>query len=824
MNKYLKWTLRILGGFLLLLVVAFIVLKIYVGTHKHELITDATNKISEKIGGKIEIKDIGTSLFKNFPYLTISLDGLKITDSLYAQHSHALLAAESISVRINPLKMLMLKIAINKFQIEKGGFYIYTDTTGYTNGYLLKGQGEKKPPAPKKEFENILDNISVKDFRVTINDLQKKKLFDFTINEFLVKTNQVDSIVALKTKSNILINSFAFKTTKGSFVENHLFEGNWDLKFNTKTPALLFDSMVINISKQPFLFKGGLHFGEQQTFDLDITTQQIKLDFAKSLLTKKIAKGISIADVSTPLDVHTVIIGSLVGGGDPYIKAEFTTKGAAVKTPFMTVDSASFNGYYMNEVVKGQERNDLNSKVVVTDFNARFKGLPIHSDDILIINLTHPLLSTDLQSNFSLYGMDEFLATDAFTLSNGEGLMDLFYEGPIQNITPKNATIKGNITLKNGTIQLHGSNAVLSNCNAKIKINNADLILDTIQCNIAGNPITIAGEAKNVLALIGEVPDGVTMNLRINAPIININDLSKIVSRKFPVKKIKVKKSSGSLAKTAANIDKLLSNGKISVSVKAGTLKYKTFEANNLVARMKIDDQSWALEKAALKHGKGTFEVNATVKETSKKHFLLNTNVEMKNVDAERVMREFQNFGLKTPTYKNIKGTLNLSSNVSLNMTPSGDFDISTLSGKTTFSIKDGALVDFDPIQNISFFLFKNRNMSHVQFAEIKDDIDFNKGIIKINRMEINSNVLKLYIEGYHSQNETDFSIQVPMSNLKNKDKDYKPENTGAGKGGGMSIFIRAKTDDKGKIKISYDPFARFKKSPTEKTAKAAKK
>jgi hypothetical protein len=111
--------------------------------------------------------------------------------------------------------------------------------------------------------------------------------------------------------------------------------------------------------------------------------------------------------------------------------------------------------------------------------------------------------------------------------------------------------------------------------------------------------------------------------------------------------------------------------------------------------------------------------------------------------------------------------------------------------------------------------------MSNVQFAEIKDDIDFNKGNIKLNRMEINSNVLKLYVEGFHSPTETDFSIQVPMSNLKSRDKDYKPENTGTGSGGGMSVFLRAKTDAKtGKVKITYDPFARFKKSPTEKANK----
>ncbi|OZA61782.1 MAG: hypothetical protein B7X72_13535, partial [Sphingobacteriia bacterium 39-39-8] len=145
-----------------------LILKFYVGNNKAKLIADATAKISEKIGGKIEIKDVGVSMFKNFPYLTISLEELKITDSLFQKHQHPLVHAEGIYLRVNPLKLLLLKVSLNKLRIEKGGFYIYTDTSGYSNDYLLKGNGKKKPEKKESEFNNILDNIAIHDFNVTI--------------------------------------------------------------------------------------------------------------------------------------------------------------------------------------------------------------------------------------------------------------------------------------------------------------------------------------------------------------------------------------------------------------------------------------------------------------------------------------------------------------------------------------------------------------------------------------------------------------------------------------------------------------------------------
>ena len=73
-----------------------------------------------------------------------------------------------------------------------------------------------------------------------------------------------------------------------------------------------------------------------------------------------------------------------------------------------------------------------------------------------------------------------------------------------------------------------------------------------------------------------------------------------------------------------------------------------------------------------------------------------------------------------------------------------------------------------------------------------------------------------LFVEGIYGAKNTDISIQVPVRNLFNK-KDYKPENIGTGKSGGMSVFLRAKSDETGKVNIKYDPLKRFRKSPTGK-------
>ena len=818
MHKYLKYTLKSLGVLFCIIIIAFIGISIYVSTHKEKLIAEATEKISESIGGKITIADMGVNMIQNFPYISISINDLKVTDSLYEKHNHALVQVERIFVRINPWKLITLNISVNKVTLKNGSVYLYTDTSGYTNAYLLKGNKEAKPKKEKgNDLKNLLDKIEIENLTVTIDDLKNNKLFDFQINKIKAKTKIEDSAIAVHMNQDILIKSFSFNKKLGSFAQNHVFAGEYDLKFIPKAARLEIDSMPITISKQPFLFQAKFEFGTIQHFNLEIKTPDIKLAFAKTLLTKKIAGAITrLVDVSGPLKVHTTIAGSLVGSGDPYIKARFEAVNSTITTTFATFDSATFKGSFLNENVIGTVRNDDNSKVSVHEFVANFGDLKIKSDDILIINLNHPYLSADIHSDFDVNDPEKFLNTQSFTMSKGSGKLNLMFEGPVDNPTPQNTKKTGTIELVKGLITLNASGAVLSNCNAKIRVDNTDISIDTLQCTVGKSPISVTGRAKNVLALIGENPNGVELDLNINSPILNIDHLSSVVSRKYPVKKREKKKTNNNLSKNIDRIDALLSNGRININVKADKLKYHEFEANKLSANMRVDENHWELKQASLSHGSGTLLVKATVAETRNGIYTMSSQINMNKLDAQRIMREFSDFGMKQFSSKNIRGTLSLNSNVSIDLTQKGDFDLNTLAGKTNFSIKNGELVNFGPIENISNFLVKNRNMSDVKFAEIKDDLSFKKGEITINRMEINSSVLTLFVEGIYGPKYTDISIQVPVSNVFNK-KNYNPENMGTGKSGGMSVFLRAKSDETGKVNIKYDPLKRFRKSPIEK-------
>jgi hypothetical protein len=80
--------------------------------------------------------------------------------------------------------------------------------------------------------------------------------------------------------------------------------------------------------------------------------------------------------------------------------------------------------------------------------------------------------------------------------------------------------------------------------------------------------------------------------------------------------------------------------------------------------------------------------------------------------------------------------------------------------------------------------------------------------------MEIHSTVLNMFVEGtYDLKKGTDMSIQIPLSNLKEKNINLEEGNHGLKSKTGLSVRLRAKTGDDGKLKISWDPFKKALKN-----------
>lgn len=815
-NKYLRYTLKGLTILLSVFAILYIVVFAYVTINKKQIIKQVTEEIGKKLNGNVTIENVEISYLKTFPAISVALHNVKITDTMYAQHHHPFFQGQDVYVRLAAVNMLRKRSFINGFRIDNGSFYLYTDTSGYTNKYLFN---PKKDSAAGKENNkrNELKNIVLNNVRLTEEDQIKHKLFDIAVNNLDLDLEDKDSTVFLfSAKADMLVHSLAFNVERGSFLKEKTFKGNFDMRFDKKIKQIQIDDAAINLGGHPFAITARFDMaGNNRQFSLKVNTKDIHYNFARALLTHKIDSALSIGGVEKPLDIEASLSGPLMGG-IPLIVVNFETKNTLLKTPFVDFENASFKGFFTNEVVPGVTRLDPNSEIVLSNFSATWNDLPVTSDKIEVVNLVVPVVSCDLRTHFPLQKLNDILGSNALQLTSGDGAANITYKGPIQRNNATNSFVNGVVSIKNGAVLYAPRGIELQSVNGRILFKNSNVFVENLQCVVLNNKIVMNGRALNLLTMIDSEPNKVNLDWNIYSPSLNLNAFTFLLKAR---KKVVVASSSRKLVKMANKIDQVLDQGSISVNLRADHLLYKKFEAANTSAFVTLLQDRYIINNVSMNTAGGSMQLNGSLIAQNANSHNAKINVTLNNVDVSKIFTEFNNFGQDGITAQSLQGKLSAKIDASLNVNDEGKADPGSLESIVDFSLKDGALNNYEPVKKMQNFLFKNRDFENIRFAELKDRFEIKNQEVKINRMEIQSSVMSMFVEGlYSKKGNTDISIQVPLSNIHKRGADFNPENIGVDSKAGRSIHLRGRPGPDGNIKFKLDLFNKFKKERADTT------
>ncbi|MES2431436.1 MAG: AsmA-like C-terminal region-containing protein [Bacteroidota bacterium] len=784
----------------------------YVFLNKKDIIKKVTTEMSSKLNGNVSIGAIDISFFNHFPKIGVKLNDVVITDSLFPQHQHAFLQVKQAFITLSITKLIQKKSPINGLTLQNGSIYLYTDTSGYTNTYLM--QSKKNPGTSVSNSENNIElkTISLKNFHIILDDRKREKLHDFQVQNLKVKLKEKSKKILFDINTSIDIKSLAFNLPRGTYLDNKTFQGNFDIWLDKKTNQLGFDSINIKLQGQPFNLSGKFDLkGSEPQFLLNIHVRKAEYSLVKSLLTKKIAKSLSMVEIDKPLDADAILSGPL-NGGQPLVDIKWNISRSRLITPFMDFDDATFTGSYNNEVIKDSPRYDNNSVININNFSANWQSLPVTSNHIEILNLETPILTCDLHSSFPLRSLNEVIQTNTLQLTSGDADMTLTYKGPIEGNNNINSFINGNFVFKNGTILYTPRNVEMKEVNGSMIFSNSNVEIQNLQCNVLNNKIVMNGTAKNLLSLINTEPNKIVLDWNIYSPQLNLASFIFLFKspKKFGIPTVSTKKK---FAKLSSQIDAIIEQSKIDVNITTDKVLYKKFEATGLQANMNILQDRYLLNNVSMNIAGGKMNMSGQLLNDQVNNHTATLNVDLTKVNVKKVFYAFDNFGQDGIVADNLEGVLTSKTNISINLNDDGKILPSSAVGKIDFSLKNGVLNNYAPIKRIQNFIFKKRDFDTIRFAELKDKLEVNRGEIKINRMEIQSSVLTIFVEGiYKPKGKTDISIQVPLSNLKKRGDEYKPENIGSNKKGGGSIFLRGQTGDDGNVKFKLDLFYKFKK------------
>ncbi|MBA3647160.1 MAG: hypothetical protein H0W62_01190 [Chitinophagales bacterium] len=824
LKKIGRWLLYAAAVYLLLMlaVVGFVLLK------KKEILGYVTETVNQKINGTFSIADFHITPFEDFPYISLLLTDPVIRDSLYSQHHQTLFEAKKICLEINVFKLFSKTVEFRRVTVSDAVIAILKTQTGYSNAKIFKPQPPSDGQAKNTALFGIED-VALLNVNFTLSDSLKNKKFGIQFLNVKANTQHLGSSLRVHAQGVIHFEGLGFNLEKGSYLLNKNAVIDLNLDYSSSQKKLIVFSSKLNIENNDYNLMGRYFFNEPAHFQMRISAKDVMLDQALSLITQNTASKLKNYRIEQPLTFAVLVSGKLANGSKPAVDLLFKSREpTTIMVGQNMLSYSELNGIFTNHFDSAMENTDQNSVFMLPDFSASYLGIIPLRSRIVIANLADPRLFMKAHVDMSLPDLNEIVDSSKLNFLNGEAHVQFKYTGKLVNFVDTvnnrlDADLSGSVHLNDADVEYVSRHYDFSGMNAVIHFDKSTLTLDSASVALNDNPLRIEGIVENLIPSFFIPEKKLLADFKISTPVLNLNKIitpgsfkkksRKNIAAKDSSKVVKQEKKRAALADkgtplpVSVRINELLDNMVFLIKLNADQLQYRNFKANNFEGGLEFGSDYIHFNNINMNTAGGSFTLHGNLTNTDRPNAALSITSSLSNVRINDLLYSFDNFSQSTITNKNIEGQLN--AQILFNAGMRKDYTIvpKSMNGRIFFRLKNGKLLDFTSLSQISKYVFKNRDFTNIDFAVLQDTVILKGQDLHLSRMQIESNVLTFYVGGIYSfADNTNLSIQIPLSNLKKRDEDYVPKYSGNKKRAGISVFLKATTKD-GKINIGYDPF-----------------
>ncbi|SFS47168.1 AsmA family protein [Mucilaginibacter polytrichastri] len=804
MASWLKWVLRILAGLIVLIIILLVGVTLYINTHKARVVALINTELNKNLDGSLAIGDLSPSFFRSFPGVSLTLKNVLIRDRKWTQHHHTLLDAKDFDVSVNTAALLRGTISINHIDINDAAIDLYTDTSGYSNTSVFKKSKDNKPKDPKDKSSTSaeLGHFNLKNVKLTINNEHAKKLFKFDVNELRGGMNFPDSGWNAKVHMKVMARSLAFKLEHGSFIKDKLVEGDLVAGYNETSKKISVKSGNLGIGGDPFTLSALFTpANNSMNFAFHLTANQILWRSASSLVSANITKTLYKFNLDKPIDITAKIEGNF-GGGDPLLYITATVKNNTLTIPGAVINNCNFNGVFTNNYIKGKELGDENSIINLVKFTGSYSHLPFVFDTLNIINLVKPIAVGAFKSSFPLTNLNYMFAKVA-RFDAGTGSMNMRFKADIIDLRLNKPFIAGDVIVKNAGVTYLPKNLNIKNTSVSLHFVQGTLIMDNIRIQSGKSVVTMSGRANNLMNLYYNEPEKILVNWEINSPQIHLGEFLGFLNRR---KTTPVKGSSNSNnGNLVDKITNVINKSHVDLHMQVANVFYNKFLATNAKANLLLSEDGIEIKDIGLKTAGGTLAIRGRiVQDYTSNRFDVSTVIN--HVSIHDFFYAFDNFGLTAPTYQNLKGLLSAKAQLAGTFNGHGGILSKSLNGMVVLNLKNGALVNFNPLKTAGKIAFPFRNLNNIEIPNLDANFDIKGDMVTIKPMQITSSVINADVAGVYGINRgTDIALDIPLRNPKNDTTITDKEELKKKRYKGIVLHLAAKDDGTGKVKIGFN-------------------
>ncbi len=163
----------------------------------------------------------------------------------------------------------------------------------------------------------------------------------------------------------------------------------------------------------------------------------------------------------------------------------------------------------------------------------------------------------------------------------------------------------------------------------------------------------------------------------------------------------------------------------------------------------------------------GKIQLNGYFNGSDPEHIYMQPDLEMRNVNLDKLLFKFENFGQDYLVSENLQGKLTTNIKGKIRVYPDMVVDLDQSNIEMDVKIFDGRLKNYDPMLALSDYM-GDKNLKNIRFDTLQNSLNVKQGKIIIPSMTIESTLGHMEVSGTHDSDQNiNYFIRIPWKTVR---------------------------------------------------------
>ena len=697
--------------------------------YEKELLDYVKVELGSQLTKPVDVGSIEYDLFEHFPNVSVSLNHVKTYS--FEKGDKPLLDLQRIHLVFDLFSVIHGDFSVHQIVLEEGEVNIMYNQKGLPNYDILKSSEDTL----KSSARFLIDAILISDVQVGYFDEKEHQGYELNVKEADLQPAILKDSFALNAR--VITDVHSLKIDEFELTQSFVLDGELGITLRKKKFTINYDGILNN---DAFSFVGLIQTKKQSEW----------WDIAFKFENHNIEELVKLLPSNFKDDQLKSVNGTITAKGE--IKGKKSNKWPPLTVAYALNNVTYANGDTKIKVKHAQGdysqptlKNTRGAKINASNFSLDWKGVRIAGSGELS-HFERPLIKANLQSEFDLSQIYEDVLKDDFSFIQGNMSVDMQVRGRLIDVFVENKvnaldefSSKGVLSLENVIAQPVDFDFPIDLSNGTMNFSDKDLKFEDFKGTIQSSSFKMNGQITNYLkTILSNEPITFDANL----------EMDKMVLEEF----VGERDASSSTEEYNFNLPQSIV---MRANLKMDEFSFRKFKGEGILGEIELKDQVLLFKKLTLNTCDGVAKFKGFINTQNPKINLFSSQTILKDINAKKAFIQFENFGQDVLLDHHVKGVVSMTSNLRIESDKGLNIKENKLFSENTINIKNGELVQFEPLIELQEFLNDdlklNFNLSHLKFSTLKNDIKINQGTIYIPEMAIRSSDINLDIEGTHT-------------------------------------------------------------------------